>query len=71
MSDLAMVQYGSEATEYILSAKKPKVGDVLKRNGDTWVVVEIKDGADGKSTVVLQPGSPDADRDRREGRSAL
>ena len=64
MSDLATMQYGSEATAYILSGKKPKVGDVLTRNGDTWVVVEIKGGTDGKSTVVLQPGDKPADSDR-------
>jgi len=62
MSGLAM-QDGSEATEYILSGKKPKVGDVLTRNGDAWIVVEIKDGTDGKSTVVLQPGVKPTDSD--------
>jgi hypothetical protein len=62
MSDLAM-QYGFEATEYILGGKRPKVGDVLTRNGDSWIVVEIKEGADGKSTVVLQPGVKPADSD--------
>ena len=42
--------------EYVMSAKQPKVGDVLKRNGDNWTVVEIKNEADGTSTVILRPG---------------
>jgi hypothetical protein len=56
MNDLVTVRYGSTATEFVLSDKTPKVGDVLKRNGDNWVVVEIKEDGGGKSTVVLQPG---------------
>jgi len=55
MNDLVTVRYGS-TTQFVLSDKTPKVGDVLKRNGDNWVVVEIKEDAGGKSTVVLQPG---------------
>ena len=56
MGDLVTVRFGSEATEFILSEKTPKVGDTLKRNGDNWEVVEVREDADGKSTVVLKPG---------------
>lgn len=43
-------------SEYILSEKVPKVGDVLKRNGDNWQVIEVTEEKDGTSTVVLRPG---------------
>jgi hypothetical protein len=44
-----------EPTEYRLSAKKPKVGDEIKRNGDTWVVIDVQDGKDGDTIVTLRP----------------
>jgi hypothetical protein len=43
-------------SEYRLSEKMPQVGDVLKRNGDNWVVVEVREEKDGTSTVILRPG---------------
>jgi hypothetical protein len=61
VGDLITVRFGSEATEFALSEKAPKVGDLLRRNGDNWVVVEVNEDADGKSTVVLQPGIKEAD----------
>lgn len=42
--------------EYVLSEQVPKVGDVLKRNGDNWQVVEVTEEKDGTSTVILRPG---------------
>ena len=39
-----------------MSAKTPRVGDVLKRNGDNWIVAEVTAEKDGTSTVVLRPG---------------
>jgi hypothetical protein len=44
-----------EATEYRLSEKKPKVGDEVKRNGDTWVVIGVEEGKDGDTVVTLRP----------------
>lgn len=50
------IRYSDGATEYRLSERSPKVGDVLRRNGDNWVVVEIREERDGTSTVILRPG---------------
>ncbi len=48
--------FTGEGTEYRLSEKLPKVGDVLKRNGDDWVVVVIDEQQYGASVVKLRPG---------------
>ena len=40
MSDLVTVRYPSGDTEFRMSDTAPKVGDVLKRNGDNWIVEE-------------------------------
>jgi hypothetical protein len=39
----------------------PKAGDVLTRNGDAWVVVEVTE-SQGGSTVTLEPLEPVDDR---------
>lgn len=41
--------------EYVMSAKTPRVGDVLKRNGDNWIVEEVTKAEDGTSVVTLRP----------------
>jgi hypothetical protein len=56
MGDLVTVRFGSDATQFEMSEKAPKVGDVLKRNGDNWEVVEIKEDSGGHTTVILKPG---------------
>ena len=56
LNEMHVVRYPSGDKEFRMSEKAPEEGDVLKRNGDNWVVVEIKEDAGGKSTVVLQPG---------------
>jgi hypothetical protein len=61
VTELTTIRFGSVATEFAMSEKSPKVGDILKRNGDNWVVVEVKDDGDGRSTVILQPGMKPAD----------
>ena len=38
-----------------MSEKAPKVGDVLKRDGDNWEVIEVREEKDGTSTVTLRP----------------
>ena len=54
-SDLIAVRLPT-GTEYRLSDKTPKIGDVLKRNGDNWVVVSIEERADGTTAITLRPG---------------
>ena len=55
MSDLLTVRYPSGAKEFRMSDKAPKVGDVLKRNGDNWVVEEVLETKRG-TQVILRPG---------------
>ena len=52
----ATLRFEPVGNEYVMSERLPKVGDVLKRNGDNWVVVEVNAEADGTSTVILRPG---------------
>lgn len=51
-------------TEFRLSDKTPKVGDVLKRNGDNWVVVSVEQQEDGSTAATLRPGLKPADGER-------
>jgi hypothetical protein len=55
-SDLVTVRYPSGGAHYELSDKRPEVGDVLKRNGDNWIVESVTEKKDGATTVTLRPG---------------
>ena len=55
MSDTVVLRFPAKPPEYRLSAKKPKVGDVLKRNGDNWVVERVEEATDGTCLVSLRP----------------
>ena len=55
MSDLQIVRYPSGAKEFRMSDTAPEVGDVLRRNGDNWVVEEVHEGDDGSTVVTLRP----------------
>lgn len=52
-----------------MSDTAPEVGDVLKRNGDNWIVEEVVE-TDGGTQVTLRPGVKlpvdEPDDDRRE-----
>ena len=37
------------------AAEMPKVGDVLTRDGDEWLVAEVIECADGKYALTLEP----------------
>ena len=70
MSDLLTVRFPSGAKEFRMSeAAAPKVGDVLKRNGDSWIVEEVDETTRG-TQVVLRPDvkladeKPDGDQRR-------
>lgn len=55
-SELVTIRYPTGGRVYELSDKTPQVGDVLKRNGDNWIVEEITEERDGSTTVRLRPG---------------
>ena len=42
-------------TEFRLSERKPAIGDVMKRNGDEWIVVDVREDAQGNTVVTLRP----------------
>ena len=44
-------------SEYHFSEKTPQVGDVLERNGESWVVIEVAHAKDGTALVNLRPVS--------------
>jgi hypothetical protein len=49
------LRFLSLGTEFLLSAKKPGVGDIMKRNGDAWIVVDVREDAQGNTVVTLRP----------------
>ena len=55
MSDLLTLRYPSGAKEFRMSEKAPEKGDVLRRNGDNWVVEKVHDDEDGNTLVTLRP----------------
>ena len=63
MSDLLTVRFPSGATEFRMSDDAPAVGDILKRNGDNWIVEEVSDSDDGTSVVTLRPQPKPLDAD--------
>jgi hypothetical protein len=54
-SELLTVRFPSGETEFRLSDSSPEPGDVLTRNGDSWIVDEIIPSAAGATVVVLRP----------------
>jgi hypothetical protein len=42
-------------TEFHVTERPPKVGDVLTRGGDEWKVVEVSTERDGHVSVTLRP----------------
>lgn len=63
-SALHTIRYPTGATEFRMSEKAPEEGDILKRNGDNWVVEEVLEANDGSTVVTLRPQpfiEPDTD----------
>ena len=54
-SALQTLRYSTRETEFRLSDRSPDVGDILRRNGDNWVVEEVKEADDGTTVVTLRP----------------
>jgi len=42
-------------TEFRLSARKPKIGEIMSRDGDKWIVVDVRDDGKGNTVVTLRP----------------
>lgn len=38
-----------------MSDESPEVGEILRRNGDNWLVEEVEDAKDGTTVVTLRP----------------
>lgn len=55
MSDLFTFRFPSGDSEYRTSEKAPELGDIIRRNGDTWIVQDITEGEDGSLVVTLRP----------------
>ena len=55
MSDLLTVRYPSGNIEFRMSDSAPKVGDVLERNADNWIVETVAE-IDGRTEVRLRAG---------------
>ena len=67
MSALLTVRFPSGAIEFRMSDAAPAVGDILKRNGDNWIVEEVSDADDGTSVVTLRPQPKPLDDDEAVG----
>jgi len=44
-----------DGTEYRFSTRKPKIGDHMRRDGDEWLVVDVREDKDGNTVVTLRP----------------
>lgn len=38
-----------------MSDESPRLGDILERDGDNWVVEEVGEAVDGTTVVTLRP----------------
>jgi hypothetical protein len=54
-SKLVTVRYSDGTTEFRMSERSPDVGDILRRDGDNWVVEEVEETDDGSTVVTLRP----------------
>lgn len=50
-STTVLFRFPAERSEYRLNERTPKVGDLLERNGNDWVVVTV-DEPNGRATIV-------------------
>jgi len=66
MSELLTVRFPSGATEFRMSDDAPAVGDILKRNGDNWIVEEVGKTDDGSTVVTLTPMPKPVEPDEAE-----
>ena len=55
VSDLLTVRYPSGDTEFRSFEWPPQAGDVLRRQGGSWLVEQVLRGDDGGTVVILRP----------------
>ena len=55
MTAMHVVRFPSGDREFRMSEKAPEKGDVLRRNGDNWVVEKVHEDDDGNTVVTLLP----------------
>jgi hypothetical protein len=53
-TDAITLRFIPRGTEYRLSEEKPKIGDTMRREGDEWVVVDVREDAHGNTVVTLR-----------------
>ena len=71
MSDLLTVRYPSGDIEFRMSETAPEVGDVLKRNGDNWIVEEVSTSEDDTAVLTVRPGPKPAEPDDTDAPALL
>jgi hypothetical protein len=54
-SDVVLIRFPTGGAEYRVGEKVPKIGDVLKRDGNNWVVAGVHSQGDGTTVVMLEP----------------
>jgi hypothetical protein len=45
----------TDGKEFRFVNKKPKAGDHMHRDGDTWIVVDVREDKNGNTVVTLRP----------------
>lgn len=65
-STLITMRFPDGRLRYEVSEHKPSLGEIVRRNGESWVVSEVSNTADGSLSVVLS-----AEGDARVARSSL
>ena len=64
-SALHTIKYPTGVTEFRVSEKPPAVGDILTRDGDTWIVEEVHTTGRGTTAVTLR-ARPSIERDSED-----
>ena len=54
-SALHTFRYSAGVTEFAMSEQIPQEGDILRKNGDNWVVEHVREADDGTAVVTLRP----------------
>ena len=55
--EVTSFRFGTIRTEFVFSARTPKVGEKVKRGDEEWVVTAVERDADGNVVVTLAPAA--------------
>lgn len=55
MASMMVYRLPTGITEYRLSDKAPKVGDVLSQGDNNWIVAEVQEQRDGTTLITVRP----------------